>query len=86
VSRVTFAVPVEAIRQGTTAEGDVTLARLAADRAEFQPTAIVELFPGGFIATLVYSKPGFPGRMHHAHVGLVWAPVENALAQDGGGA
>lgn len=76
--RCSWVVPVEAVRQGVTAEGAVALSRLAADRAEFRPDAVAELFPGGWVATVVYSKPGHPGRVHHAHVSLVWAPLESA--------
>jgi len=80
MKRVTHAVPVEAVRHSVTIAGATTLAQLAAQAAEFQPTAIVELFPGGWVATLVYARPGFPQRVHHAHVGLVWAPKESAFA------
>jgi hypothetical protein len=82
-ARVTHVVPVEAVRQGVTAEGSVTMARLAADHAEFRPDATVELFPEGWVATLVYAVPGAPRRMHFAHVGLVWHPLESALGGEG---
>lgn len=74
-------VPVEAVRQGVTAAGAVTLAHLAAKGAQFRPDAIVELVPSGWIATLVYAMPGTPNRMHHAHVPLVWAPKESVAAR-----
>lgn len=80
MSRVTHCVPIEAVRQGATIDGAVTLARLAEQRAEFEPSAIVELFEGGWIATLIYRRPGHPNRIHHAHVSLEWAPCESVRA------
>jgi len=80
MARVTHVVPIESIRQGATSDGAATLARLAAEHAEFEPNAIAELFPGGWVATLVYRRPGHPNRISHAHVGLVWAPAESARA------
>ncbi len=80
MSRITHCVPVEAIRQGATIDGAVVLAQLAAVRAEFEPNAVVELFDSGWIATLIYRRPGFPDRIHHAHVGLEWAPRESVRA------
>jgi hypothetical protein len=80
--RASHVVPVEAIRQGITADGAITLARLAAEGAQLHPDAVVELFPNGWVASLIYTRPGFPARTHLAHVGLVWAPRENALPQD----
>lgn len=76
--RLAHCVPIEAVRQGVTADGAVTLSRLAADRVEFRADAVAELFPDGWVATVVYSKPGHPGRVHHAHVSLCWAPMESA--------
>jgi hypothetical protein len=75
-----WAVPVEAIRHGATLEGALTLANLAALHARLAPTATVELTPAGWVAALIYSRPGLPKRQECAHVQLSWHPVENASA------
>jgi hypothetical protein len=80
MNTATWAVPIEAVRYSATADGSRTLAQLAALHAEFQPHAIVELTPHGWVATVVYSKPGFSPRVHHAHVMLGWAPCESLRA------
>lgn len=85
MTRVSHAVPVEAIRHGVTVDGAVTLTQLAALHAEFAPNAVVELFPGGWVATLVYRRPGHPNRIQHAHVGLGWAPRESRTLEGGAG-
>lgn len=72
-----WAVPIEAIRHGATLEGSLTLANLAALSARLQPTATVELGPRGWVASLVYVRPGVPARQECAHVELAWHPVEN---------
>lgn len=85
MTRVSHAVPVEAIRHGVTVDGAVTLARLAEQHVEFEPNAIVELFPGGWVATLVYRRPGHPNRISFVHVGLGWAPRESRTLEGGAG-
>ena len=72
---VTYTVPVEAVRASVTRDGAVTLARLAALAAELKPDALVEHVPTrGWVATVVYMRPGFPSRVQHAHVALEWSP------------
>lgn len=72
-----WSVPIEAVRGNADFAGVQTLLELAAQYARYQSTATVELGPDGFVATLIYRLPGHPDRIHHAHLGLVWAPTEN---------
>lgn len=74
MSGFAYVVPVAAVVASTTASGAVTLARLAAESADLRPEAIAEQFPSGWVATVTYALPGSPGRVHCAHVPLVWAP------------
>lgn len=84
MTRISHAVPIEAVRAAVTVDGAVTLAKLAAEHAEFEPNAIVELFEQGWVATLIYRRPGHPTRIQCAHVGLGWAPVESAMGRGEG--
>lgn len=81
MSRRTHTVPIEAVRYSVTVDGARTLAQLAAAQAEFQPDAIAELGDHGWVATLVYSVPGFSRRVRHAHVMLGWTPQESAAVR-----
>jgi hypothetical protein len=72
----TYIVPLAAVRQGATADGNVALTRLAAEHAEFRPEAVAEETPHGWVATVTYSKPGHPGRVLPAHIRLVWTPEQ----------
>lgn len=72
-----WSVPIEAIKAGADFAGTPILARLAAERAIFHRAARVELGPHSFIATTWYRLPGDAGRLHVAHLGLVWRPSES---------
>lgn len=74
MTQVTYAVPVEAVSHGADFAGKLTLVDLVAERADLRESAVVELGPNGWVATVLYTCPGQPRHVRVAHVRLLWAP------------
>jgi len=73
-----WTVPVEAVRSSANRIGREILAALTRRHVTFGPHVEVERMPKGFVASVTYEDPAYPGRRQAQPITLDWAPQENA--------
>ena len=74
-----WTVPIELVRALALPVGIAEMTRIMLDGGWFQPHADVTATPEGFVASVYYASPRYPGRVMDQPIKLIGALHENRV-------